>query len=90
MLTNLGDLIVMNPSRARLCIEDMSDIDTGDSDGSGEIAVRATSAQTVTARSFLFKGVTVETSGDYSTWAEDSLKEEAQKMLARDYTEEVD
>lgn len=84
---NIGNLIVQTSARSRLCIDD--DIDTGNIDGSGEIVVRATGATPVTSRSFLFIDVTIETSGDYSTWSEESLKDEAAAMLARDYTEEV-
>ena len=78
---NIGNLIVQTIDRSRLCID--GEIDTGENNGSGEIIVRATG-------SFQFTGVTVETSGDYATWSEDNLKDEAAQMLARDYTEEVD
>ena len=85
---NIGNLIVQTIDRSRLCID--GEIDTGENNGSGEIIVRATGATPITARSFQFTGVTVETSGDYAIWSEDNLKDEAAQMLARDYTEEVD
>ena len=85
---NIGNLIVQSYSRSRLCVVD--EIDTGDSDGSGEIIVRAASASPITARSFQFTGVTIETSGDYATWGVQELMDQAAKMLARDYIEDVD
>lgn len=88
MITEIGNLVVetLEPS----VIGDFDEIDTGESDGSGEITVRANSVVRINPTQFQFAQVTIETEGDYSTWSEEDLKEEACKMLAIDYLEEED
>ena len=88
MITEIGNLVVetLEPS----VIGDFDEIDTGSSDGSGEITVRANAVVRLNPMQFQFTQVSIETNGDYSTWSEEDLKDEACKMLANDYLEEAD
>jgi hypothetical protein len=86
----LKDIVLSNARLTKEAIED-GDFDTGCSDGSGNLTIRASSARQFTKRSVIFSGVTALVSNaegstkGYEQWSDASLQAEAESMLRNDY-----
>jgi len=91
MEIDLETLIVSvdRPSRIRE-LEEGDSMDTGETDGSGEITVKADSVEPIGIKSFLFAGASIEVSGGRMEWTNKSIVEAAAEMLVRDYIEGLD